>query len=140
VLDYEIGSSVEYGCNHGYEMIGAHRAYCTVPSEWYPLPPICKCKSPWLMIQLDGRVRSQIIHALRIASSVIRRQACVCDNERSSIRWSVIRRVMTTRSVLMANAPGQMQLARGTRRRTVMRVIHRVHREHNAFIDGANLI
>ncbi|CAF3209093.1 unnamed protein product [Rotaria socialis] len=45
VFDYEVGSSVEYECNYGYEMIGASRAFCMVPSEWYPLPPICKCKS-----------------------------------------------------------------------------------------------
>ncbi len=44
VSDYEVGSSVEYECNYGYEMIGASRAFCMVPSEWYPLPPICKCK------------------------------------------------------------------------------------------------
>jgi len=25
-------------------MIGASRAFCMVPSEWYPLPPSCKCK------------------------------------------------------------------------------------------------
>ncbi|CAF3600564.1 unnamed protein product [Rotaria sp. Silwood1] len=42
VSDYEVGSSVEYECNYGYEMIGASRAFCMVPSEWYPLPPICK--------------------------------------------------------------------------------------------------
>jgi hypothetical protein len=42
--DYEVGSSVEYECNDGYEMIGASRAFCMVPSEWYPLPPICKCE------------------------------------------------------------------------------------------------
>ncbi|CAF3636597.1 unnamed protein product [Rotaria sp. Silwood1] len=40
VSDYEVGSSVEYECNYGYEMIGASRAFCMVPSEWYPLPPI----------------------------------------------------------------------------------------------------
>ena len=44
VSDYEVGSSVEYECNYGYEMIGASRAFCMVPSEWYPLPPTCKCK------------------------------------------------------------------------------------------------
>ncbi|CAF3838702.1 unnamed protein product [Adineta steineri] len=42
VSDYEVGSSVEYECDYGYEMIGASRAFCMVPSEWYPLPPICK--------------------------------------------------------------------------------------------------
>ncbi|CAF3959284.1 unnamed protein product, partial [Rotaria sp. Silwood2] len=40
VSDYEVGSSVEYECKYGYEMIGASRAFCMVPSEWYPLPPI----------------------------------------------------------------------------------------------------
>ncbi|UJR22438.1 hypothetical protein I4U23_025498 [Adineta vaga] len=42
VSDYEIGSSVDYKCDFGYEMMGASRAYCMVPSEWYPLPPVCK--------------------------------------------------------------------------------------------------
>ncbi|CAF3652114.1 unnamed protein product [Rotaria sp. Silwood1] len=42
VSDYEVGSFVEYKCNYAYEMIGANRIYCMVPSEWYPLPPICK--------------------------------------------------------------------------------------------------
>ncbi|UJR26649.1 hypothetical protein I4U23_007966 [Adineta vaga] len=42
VSDYEVGSSVEYECDYGYEMIGASRAFCMVPSEWYPLPPKCK--------------------------------------------------------------------------------------------------
>ncbi|CAF4456676.1 unnamed protein product [Rotaria sp. Silwood2] len=45
VSDYEVGSFVEYKCNYAHEMIGINRAYCMVPSEWYPLPPICKCKS-----------------------------------------------------------------------------------------------
>jgi hypothetical protein len=44
VTDYVVGSSVAYECNYGYEMIGANRAFCMVPSEWYPLPPICKCE------------------------------------------------------------------------------------------------
>ncbi|CAM4818585.1 unnamed protein product [Rotaria magnacalcarata] len=42
VSDYEIGSFVEYKCNYGYEMIGSDRIYCMVPSEWYPLAPICQ--------------------------------------------------------------------------------------------------
>ncbi|CAF3278069.1 unnamed protein product [Rotaria sp. Silwood2] len=42
VSDYEVGSFVEYKCNYAHEMIGINRAYCMVPSEWYPLPPICK--------------------------------------------------------------------------------------------------
>lgn len=44
VFDYEVGSSVDYECNYGYEMVGANRAFCMVSSEWYPLPPTCKCK------------------------------------------------------------------------------------------------
>ena len=44
VTDYEVGSWVNYECNHQYEMTGASRAYCMVSSEWYPTPPICKCE------------------------------------------------------------------------------------------------
>jgi hypothetical protein len=44
VSDYEVGASVEYECDYGYEMLGSSRAFCMVPSEWYPLPPICKCE------------------------------------------------------------------------------------------------
>jgi hypothetical protein len=46
-----VGSSVEYECNYSYEMIGASRAFCMVPSEWYPLPPMCKCKKR--LIEID---------------------------------------------------------------------------------------
>ncbi len=33
-------------------MIGASRAFCMVPSEWYPLPPICKCKRKKCLLNL----------------------------------------------------------------------------------------
>ena len=40
----------------------------------------------------------------------------------------------------MENAPGRMHPANGSRRRTTMFAIHRVHRGHNVFNDDVNLV
>ncbi|CAF0841961.1 unnamed protein product [Didymodactylos carnosus] len=42
VSDYNIGSSVEYECNFGYEMTGSTRGFCMLSGEWYPVAPTCK--------------------------------------------------------------------------------------------------
>ena len=85
VSDYEVGSSVDYECDYGYEMIGASRAICMVPSEWYPLPPTCKCKAKARLIALHYWTRfslhPQIIRALPSAIYAIKRWASVYDSK-----------------------------------------------------------
>ena len=95
VSDYEVGSSVDYECNYGYEMIGASRAFCMVPSEWYPLPPTCKCKknkhiicrlqwrSSMLLIWTDNPCTSECDVCDQKTGTCLRQQAklnsLICD-------------------------------------------------------------
>ncbi len=77
VSGYDVGSSVGYECNYGYEMIGASRAFCMVPSEWYPSPPICKCEW-YLLITRIKNVKFWLDNACTSDCEVCDKKTGVC--------------------------------------------------------------
>jgi hypothetical protein len=61
-------------------MIGANRAFCMVPSEWFPLPPICKCEDYLLSIRINECrffFLNKIIHVHQIVNYVTQKQMFV---------------------------------------------------------------
>ncbi|CAF1017076.1 unnamed protein product [Adineta steineri] len=81
VSDYEIGSSVDYECNFGYELVGVSRAYCMVPSEWYPLPPICKYNPCTIKCELCDKKTGVCLRQQTQLSSDICDPECDDDEE-----------------------------------------------------------
>jgi hypothetical protein len=66
-------------------MIGASRAFCMVPSEWYPLPPMCKCKKKKLFFPQLLKIYSMIDNPCTSECELCEKKTGVCLRQQARV-------------------------------------------------------